>query len=174
MCLATIGVLAGLAGTAAGAVGAYQSAQAQNEAAEHNAEVATFNASVADRQSADAQKRGAQEEKRHRIEVGKMKGTQRSNLAASGVLIGQGSASDIISNTDFLGEQDAMTIRENTAREVWGHKNTASNYRSQSDLYSSQYSNPFLAAAPTLLSSTSSLASKYGSSKRSAGIGGGL
>lgn len=105
------------AGRAARRVG-----EAQQRSAESQAELADYNAAVADLQAKDALDRGQEEEQRWRQKVRLMVGEQRAGQAASNVDVGYGSAVDVQADTAFLGELDAMTIRNNAAREAWGYK----------------------------------------------------
>ena len=81
----------------------------------------------------DAIERGKIEEDRHRRQVASLKGEQRSQLAASGVELDSGSASDLQADTAMLGEFEALTIRNNAEREAYGYRSAASTYGYQAD-----------------------------------------
>lgn len=102
---------------------------AQQAASESEAQVSDYNASVADLQALDATQRGAEEESRFRTSVRGIIGQQRAGQAASGVDVGFGSAVDVQADAAMLGELDALTIRNNAAREAWGYQVQAADLR---------------------------------------------
>jgi hypothetical protein len=129
------------AGTATQAVGqwkagtqAKKAGEAQRRAAESQAELLDFNAQVADLQAVDATARGLQEESRFRQGVRVMIGSQRAGIAAGGIDVGYGSAVDVQADAAMLGELDALTIRQNAAREAWGYKVEAADTRQRAKI----------------------------------------
>lgn len=116
-------------GQAAAAAGA-----AQRRAAESGAELQDFNAKIADMQAQDAIERGAETESRYRTQVRGAIGTQRAGLAAQGVKVGFGSAVDVQADAAYLGELDALSIRNNAAREAWGYKMQATDLRKRAEI----------------------------------------
>lgn len=113
---------------------AKRAGQKQREASESEAQLAEFNADVADVQAQDALERGADEESRFRSSVRSMIGSQRTAFAAGGIDVGFGSAVDVQADTAFLGEQDALQIRTNAAREAWGYKVEGVDLRRRADI----------------------------------------
>lgn len=101
------------------AQGAYQSA-----ADETNARLATARAR-------DAVARGAAAEREFRRGTRGLVGTQRAVSAANGVMVDDGSALDLNLDAETLGELDALTIRNNAAREAWGFQTEATSYRAR-------------------------------------------
>ena len=81
--------------------------------------VAKNNAIVLGRLAEDAIQRGQKDEMEHRLKVARFKSRQRAELAASGVDVNEGSASDLQADTMMLGELDALTIRNNAERESY-------------------------------------------------------
>jgi hypothetical protein len=139
----TTSLLVGLAiaGTATSAVASVKSGNAakragekQREASESQAELADYNADVADLQAADAIARGADEESKFRTSVRQMIGTTRADFGASGVDVGFGTALDVYADQAMIGEQDALQIRTNAAREAWGYKVQATDLRRRGDI----------------------------------------
>jgi len=114
------------------AIGAYQTyragkaakkqGEANQAAADSSAELFDFNAAIATTQAKDAVARGAEEESRFRVGVRGQIGAQRAGFAAGNIDVGYGSAADVQADVAYLGELDALTIRNNAAREAWGHK----------------------------------------------------
>ncbi len=132
---------------------------------EYQASLLEQNATVAEQQAADAIARGAEEEAYHRAGVRKLIGAQRAAIGASGVDIGSGSALDVQLESARLGAIDEITIRNNAAREAWGYKVEAVNYRSQAILgkYAAKNQAQSLRNQSwgTLLSGATSLAGMY-------------
>jgi hypothetical protein len=117
---------------------------------------ADLNAGLADQQASDALARGQDAEFKSRLRTAQLKGTQTATLAAHGVALDQGSALDILTSTDVMGAADAATIHDNAAKESWGYKVQASNYRSQA-----ANANPWAAGGASLLGSAASVADRW-------------
>jgi len=158
-------------GTAAivSAYSAYNSAEAQKKAAEYNAKINETNAKVEEEQAA---KRKVQAEANYKAEsedlrrrISSTKGSQKSALAASGVSVGSGSALDILKDTDYLGEQDALTLKRNLKYEVEGIVDQAninkSNYLANAKLSRMQAPDPYAAAGTSLLIGASQMATYH-------------
>lgn len=120
--LATIGTVMSIGGTVFSAYNQYQTGKAQNN-------MAKVQARMSEDQARDAIDRGAVAEAEHRRKVSQFKGQQRSVLAASGVELDSGSASDLQADTAMLGELDALTIRNNAEREAYGYRSNAASSR---------------------------------------------
>ncbi len=133
-------------------------AAAQRKAGEANAEIAGINARIADMQADDALRRGEKDEKRHRLDVKKFIGSQRVALAAQGIEVDSGTALELQEETAGLGELDALTIRNNAAREAWGYRVQAQDatYRGEIALQNSK-----MQANATLLEGASRIGSMY-------------
>lgn len=143
-------------------------AYAAYEGAKANRVVAKANARLADYQAQDALSRGAREQARYRTQGDRLIGRQKASLAAGNVQL-QGSALDILDDTAKLIDEDVATIRENSEREALGFRTQASGYRAQA-----RGSSPGMAAATSLLTSGTRVASDwYGYALRYGGGGGG-
>lgn len=143
MAFATSTVLLGLAlgGAGLNAVGTIKSGNAQKragekaqDAANSQAELADVNASIADLQAQDAIARGTDEEQRFRSLVRGAIASQRVGFAAGNIDVSTGSAVDVQADAAVLGELDALTIRTNAAREAWGYKVQAYDYRKRGEI----------------------------------------
>jgi hypothetical protein len=119
---AAVGLMAG---------GAAMSAGAQRASGKAQQRLAEYNAQVGEVQADDAIARGREDEGRHRVAVRGLIGSQRAALAASGVDVNSGTASEIQEDTARQGELDALTIRLNAAREAWGYKVQAGDSRAR-------------------------------------------
>lgn len=112
------------AGNAAKKAGALQ-----QEAAESEAQLQEYNAAQADLQARDAELRGQSDEQLFRQQISQTIGAQRAGIAAQGADVNFGSALEVQQDSQRLGEQDVMTIRNNAAREALGYKVAAENDR---------------------------------------------
>jgi len=112
----------------------YQQAESQKAAARYENAVAKQNADVAETQAKYAQQLGNIEEERQRARVRQMLGKQRATFAANNVDASQGTAVDIMGETAMFGEEDALAIRANAARQAWGFKVDANNSRARGKL----------------------------------------
>jgi hypothetical protein len=151
------------AGMGAQAFGAYQSSRATKAAHEAQAQVQRNNATVAGWQAEDAIERGNKAAMRVRSQARQLKGTQRARLAAAGVDLGEGSALQILSDTDYFGEVDAQTTVDNAAREAWAIRQQAAGYSADAALMQSRAAaeSPLFAAGTSLLTSASRVAERW-------------
>jgi hypothetical protein len=117
--------------TAAAGVQQYESQKAE---ARYNAAVENDKAKIADAQAEQALQLGNIEEERQRARVRAAIGSQRVALAANNIDASSGSALDLIGETAQFGEEDALAIRANAAREAWGYKVGANDSRNQAKL----------------------------------------
>lgn len=118
--------------------GAYASARtsqarerANRNANEAQAKVEENNAQLATWQAQDALYRGQVEENRTRLNTAAMKSTQRARMAANGIMLDGDSAVRTLTDTDVLGEIDAMTNRTNAEREAWALRQQAQDHRNR-------------------------------------------
>jgi len=165
MCTPMLGMILSMAGAASQARGQRHAAAAKAAEYEYQAKVDDNNRKVALWKAQDAQDRGAKEEASLRIKVAALKGRQKSALAASGVVLGDGSALDILGDTAALGELDALTIRSNAEREAYEQNVTASNLAANAGMKRMGAENAIIAgkinARTSLLSGAGSIASKW-------------
>lgn len=75
-------------------------------------------------QANDALLRGTIEESRYRRQIAAVVGGQKAAFGSRNVTV-SGTPLDILSDTAQIGEEDALTIRTNAAREAWGYRNQA-------------------------------------------------
>lgn len=145
------------------AYGAAREAKADEEALRFNAEAYRENQAFAEREAKDAIKRGSVNERRARLATYQLIGTQRARTAANNIRVDSGSAVNIQADAALLGELDALTIRENAAREARGIQQDARNYGTQAALTqrAADDVSPFLAAAPTILTGATSVADQW-------------
>lgn len=110
-------------------VGGMMQSNKEKELAAQQGRIHDYNAKMNERLAADAEKRGYQDEMRHRSQTNRLIGDQRAAFAASGVDLADmdSTASNVFGDTAYLSELDAITIRENAAREAWGYRTRAQN-----------------------------------------------
>lgn len=159
--LAGLGLSA--AGAVTGAMGAYNKSKSDKAAYNYQAAVQRNNAQLAEWQAQDALSRGQQVENQQRHKTAQLKGTQRALMAARGIDLNEGSALNILTDTDFMGDIDALVIRDNAAREAWGFRQNAQGARDDASLLSSRADaeSPGFAATSSLLGSAGSVASSW-------------
>ncbi len=109
--------------------GAILNAFGQKRAADEGKKLAEFNAKVAEQQAREALALGKEEAERFRLSVRGLIGSQRAGFAGQNVDIGIGSPVDVVADAAFLGELDALTITTNAARQAWGFRVQAENFR---------------------------------------------
>lgn|SRR5512146_521159 len=113
------------------ALGSGASAYGQMRSGKETKGIYDQNAQIADYQAQDALDRGVINERLSRRQTKQVIGSQRASLASQGVDVNKGSALDVQADAAYLGELDALTIRNNAAKEAWGYKVQAGDFRSK-------------------------------------------
>lgn len=160
------------AGMSAG--GAGNKASAQKATLGYEASIARNNQKIANYQADLALENGAVAEQTQQLKTAALKGDQRAAMAANGVDLGEGSATETLATTEFMGKRDALTIRDNAARQAWAYKNQALGYGSEAaaDDSAKDAINPDMAAFTSLLGSGAQVAgSWYSYNKSTQGTG---
>lgn len=132
--IALVGIGMQAYGMVRGARAEKKAGDAAQRAANSQAELFDFNASVADQQAADAISRGQDEEGRFRSSVRSMISSQRVGFSGQNVEVDVGSAREVQEDAAYLGELDAMQIRQNATREAWGFKVEAIDLRKRGEI----------------------------------------
>lgn len=112
---------------------AYQS-YAQVESAKDQRRLANRNADMLEVSANDALARGEEEAKVVRRRAAMTRGSQRAALAAQGVDVNDGIATDLQDETGILGELDAAKVRKNAWREAWSIR-TQAGYQREAGRY---------------------------------------
>jgi hypothetical protein len=120
-----------IAGLVLGVAGGVQQANAQKAAGQAQEEQSKENAKAANAQARNTELSAQVDEDRRRQMTRQQLATQRSVMAANNLDMSTGSALDILGDTAAIGEQDALTIRANAAREAWGLRSQATDYLNQ-------------------------------------------
>lgn len=121
------------------AAGILASAFSSFSAGRANRYIARANQEMSEMQARDAITRGREAEQRLRRDAKQFIGSQRSQIAAQGVALGDAdsSAADIQEDTAYLAELDALTIRNNARREAFGYRMQGMNTGMNSAIQSS-------------------------------------
>lgn len=159
------------AGAASNTVGSYYSARGQQSALRFQADIADTNARLAELSAQSELVRGQREEQASRLRTAQLKSSQRVAMAANGIDLGQGTAAEVLTSTDYMGEVDANTIAANAVRQAWGYRTQGMNYQNEALMKRATASSisPGMSAATTLLSEAGRVYSAwYGMSKAGA------
>lgn len=158
-----IGMGAQVLGMITQTAGSYKKSSGEQQGYEYQSKIARNNADITEQQAHDAMLRGQQTENNVRTRTANLKGSQRASLAARGIDLGVGSALNILTDTDFMGERDALIARDNANKEVWGLRTQAQNYQSNADMlaWRSGQQDPVMDAAGTFLTGAGRVASSW-------------
>jgi len=160
------------AGVGMSMMGAMNQGEAQKQALGYESTVASNNAIVASYQADVAKEVGAQQTQASEFKTSALYGEQRAQLAANGVDLGTGSATDVLASTKYMGMRDVMTIQDNTNRQVWADQVAASGFKGEAaaDAAAGRQINPGLMGATTLLTGAGSTLNTYAALKRAGSI----
>ncbi len=156
-------------------------ADRQAQVSESQAQVADNNAQLAEWQAQDALRRSEVAASDQAVATGNLKSRQKAALGASGTDVTTGTANDILTGTDLVGQAQVDTIRDNAMRDAWGYRTQGTSYsdtaaarRSDAALYGydaqrlrsgASNINPNKAALVSLIGSAGNVASSWYASK---------
>ena len=147
-------------GTGVSVIGQMNANAAQGGQSNYLQQMANQQRQVADWQASDAVSRGKIAEDAQRRKTAQVIGTQTAALAGQGTDF-SGSETDILGDTAAAGELDALTVRNNAAREAWGYKVQGVNAANSGALSAAKGFTSNLGAGASLLSGASSLGEKW-------------
>jgi hypothetical protein len=163
--LATLSLVAGIAGAGVSAAGSIQQGQAQKSAADYQAAVDRNNAILSQRQARDAVERGQADQQTQMRKNADALGRARASYASRGVEGNFGSPLDVMGDMAQFGTLDAKTIGVNAQREAAGYEAQAMNQNASATLKQQQGNNAAAAgnigAFGSLLSGATSVASNW-------------
>lgn len=107
-------------GAAASMMQASQESDALNRQADYSERMSRVNKRLSDMQAEDTLDRGNTQARNVEKQGKQILGSQRANFAAQGIALDSGSAQDIQTETSEMTALDALTVRNNAAREAWG------------------------------------------------------
>lgn len=150
-------------GSVMGAGGAYSSSAGAKAGYKAQAAVARNNAKYMEWEAQDALMRGARSEQNVRLRTAGLKGEQQAAMASRGFDMGVGSALSILTDTDFMGEADALTERSNAQREAWAKREQARGALADAANLSAQARsiNPLRSAMTSLITDAPSVAASW-------------
>lgn len=143
-----------VATAAAGATSAYGQIQQGKVAAA----VGRNNQMMAEYAAKDAERRGEEQATQIAQRARQVFGAQRASMAAKGLDLGEGTAAELQDQTDFFGQTDAVTARNNGRREAWTDRQQGAMARYQGD---AARANANLGAFSTLLGTGGKVAGKW-------------
>lgn len=133
--LMTASVAASIGSAVMGVVGAQQQGKWMQAQANYQAAVADNNRKIAEWKAADTIEAGKIAEHNKRLETAAMAGSARAIAAASGIDPNESeSALDIQETIGMIGENDALTIRSNYARQAYGYQVQGMSYEAEGEL----------------------------------------
>ena len=151
------------AGAAMSAYSAYNQSKQAKAAYNYQAEVGRNNAKIAEWNAQEVTRQGEQELIAHQRKVAALTGTQRAAFGSRGIDMSEGSALNILSDTAYLGEQDAITIKDNIAKKAWQARMQGYNDSANAELLQSRADgeNPLLSGASSLLTSSGQVSNSW-------------
>lgn len=163
MSFAMVAVSSQVVGGVQSAVSSYYGAKAQARQLAFEADMADVNARMSESAAERTLAAGRREVQRSRMQTAALKGRQIAAMGANGIALDEGSAVQVLTGTDYIGEVDANTIEANAIAQAWGHKIEATNMRSsaRSGRMSASTIAPGQAAVASLIGSASSVAASW-------------
>lgn len=163
MSFAMVAVSSQVVGGAQSAVSSYYGAKAQARQLAFEADMADINARMAESAAERTLAAGRREVQRSKMQTAGLKSRQRVAMAANGVALDEGSAVNVLTTADYIGEVDANTIEANAIAQAWGHKIDAVNTRSQARSARSAAASisPGQAALSSIIGSAGSVAASW-------------
>ena len=155
-------------GIGLGAVSSFGQAQAQKSALEYQSQVASINSKMAEQQAQAALQQGAIAEQNQELKTKAVFAAQRAAMAANGVDIGEGSPSDVLATTKYMGDVDKRTIEDNAANQAWGYRVQAANASANSKVMSASADaiSPVMSATSSLLNGATQYAGTWYAAKK--------
>lgn len=126
-------ILAGIAVVAAG-VSIYET----EKHVSYESAVARMNAKFADQAATTSSLAGTAQAEVTQAKAGQFEGSQKSQLAGSGVDVGSGSALDVLADTRIMSQEDVATVKSNAAQRAYGAEAAATGYNAAASQYSAQ------------------------------------
>lgn len=145
------------------AIGAYGQASAQKQSLAYQASIARNNVQIAGWQASAAITAGQNAEEMSDLKTAQTYSSQRAAMAANGVDLSEGSASEVLASTKVIGGINATTIHNNALMTAWGYQVAGVNATNSANFYdaASKNVNPGTSAATSLLTSAGSVAKSW-------------
>lgn len=161
--MGTASLVTQAAGGIAGAIGAYDAAAMRRGNFEFQADMAEINAEIAEDRADNALFIGQTKIADLTQQAGALEGRQRAAMAANGIVLGEGSAGEVIESTEFMKQRDMQRIELQSIYNAWGYDTQAGNYQTQAAMSraSAAAQSPFMAGAGSLLGSAGTVAKNW-------------
>lgn len=163
MTMAALPLVMQIGGMAMAAYSAYTTSANNKAAYNYQAQVNRNNAMIAEWNAQDIERRGQQDLIDLRRRTAALKGTQTATLAGRGIDLSEGSALNILTDTEYLGAQDELTVKTNTKKNAWAARVEGNNHTANAGLldFRASQENPWLAGGSTLLTDAGKVASSW-------------
>jgi hypothetical protein len=150
-------------GAISSAYGAYSQTRSLRLQLQLQSDLSAINARLAESSAQSTLLAGQHQEQNARLKTAALKGSQRAGMAANGIDLGSGTATNVLTTTDVMGEIDAETINANAVRAAWGYRTQAVNAENTARMSAANAEgmSSTAAAASSLLGSAGSVASSY-------------
>lgn len=154
-------------GVGISSAGAENAAQSQQNALRYESEIAGNNAQIAEYQAGLAKENTRTNVGAVDLKGGEIFGEQRAQMAANGVDLGTGSASEVLATTKYMTQRDANIVQDTGNRQAWAYQTEATNWLNQKSALNTTADNihPWMAGLTTALTGASSVANSYYSPK---------
>lgn len=168
MCFATTAAITGIAGAGISALGTISGGEANQTAYSYQAAVANNNAVVAQQNATRAEQAGFEASENESLKGSAALGKVKSAQATNGVDVNTGSNVDVQASEREANQLNTETVFQNDLMKAYGYRVNSENFQSEAalDTMKSEEAVPasVLAATGGLLSSASSLGTKWGGS----------
>ena len=161
-------------GVALSAYGTYSQGAAASSQADYAAKVADQNASLAVQQANDVQEQKAQQQRQLQEQSKAVRGKQLAGMAANGVDSSSGSGLSILTDTAYTTQEDENQLEWNAAKQQWGYKQQAENYKAEAEANRVAGKNAMTSAYLGMAGQLASLGSTDSSWNKKAGKAGGF
>lgn len=140
-------------GAVSSAIGTYFDSESKRSSFQFQARMAEINARLAEGAARTTLLQGERAVQGVRMRTAQVKSAQRVGMAANGIALDSESAINVLTTTDVMGEQDAITTETNAIAQAWGHRTQSVNAQTSADMnrVAAGSINPGMAAAGSLL-----------------------
>lgn len=161
--MADYGLYAQMFGAGASMAGSFYNAKSQKSSAKFQASMAETSAKISELQAQKALAQGADKVAIRTMQAGRQKSSQRTALAANGVVTNEGSAAEMQASEDVLKEIDVNAIQSQALDSAWGYRTQAMNEKNQALMAraSAKGISPVAAGLTSLLSSAGQVAGTW-------------
>lgn len=141
----------------------YDEAKQQSALLNYQAAVQRNNAAIAEEQAKAALIAGQRDEFNQRLKQAAAMSRLRASYADRGMALDEGTPLNALASEEYIGEVDALTIRDNANRQAWAHRISAASSKDEADMLTARAksTSPSSASFGTLLTGATSVASSW-------------